>query len=104
MTLLDWMHVSQLLLLAISIALSLDARRRAARAEKILAETDLLISTKPTPAACTAMLRSGEGCLYAAGHKGAHKAFCQSGPQGHSQDYAWEDPTNGVHSAGFFYR
>jgi len=58
----------------------------------------------PKSPGCRAVLRSGEQCFYQAGHEGYHKAAIYHG-QGivtHRSFYAWEDPTCGVHSAGFF--
>jgi hypothetical protein len=64
----------------------------------------ILAERGPKPPGCKAVLRSGERCFYQAGHEGYHKAAIHRG-QGivtHRSFYAWEDPTCGVHSAGFF--
>lgn len=56
----------------------------------------------PRPPRCTAVLRSGETCLGDEGHSGPHRARAFVTELGHTQDYCWEDPNNGVHSVGFF--
>lgn len=53
---------------------------------------------------CTALLRSGEGCLCALGHAGPHRTRIDVDGSGIVyQGYVWEDPSSGLHTAGFFH-
>jgi hypothetical protein len=54
---------------------------------------------------CPACLRSGETCAKEQGHEGPHLAFIALGSYGYGgyQRYAWEDPSCGLHSGGFFH-
>jgi hypothetical protein len=62
-------------------------------------------SKPPPPPRCTAVLRSGERCVYDDGDHPYHRAKIyvpQHTVPEYQQDYAWEDETRGVHSVGFF--
>jgi hypothetical protein len=60
--------------------------------------------TPPRPS-CTAVLKSGEGCVHELGHGGPHLAYVALSPGGFQyQKYCWEDPEAGLHAGGFFYR
>jgi hypothetical protein len=57
---------------------------------------------------CPAVLRSGETCIYDAGHEGYHRARIYGRRVGfsgwekfHQRDYVWEDTSAGVHNVEF---
>ena len=66
----------------------------------------LTAPSQPPAPRCTAVLQSGERCVYDAEHDGPHKTTIYLSPRrrefGPTQDYVWEDPEAGLHDVGWF--
>ena len=62
----------------------------------------LLKNRGPAPPRCRAVLKSGERCEYDAEHEGYHRTTIYNSGHMRQNGYCWEDPSAGVHRAGFF--